>query len=247
MPADNQCASQLSTPKRFPAIDNFRECISESGMDSQTVPPTLPPKTIVCNNCGMTVPVSETITLQNAAVCAACKPIVVQRMKEGATAVQSGIWREDNLLVTMKEATLPDRCVKCNAPAQGYRLLRKLTWHPSGYYFFILLNLLIYAVVAMIVSKKAKVQIGLCPVHRKKRTNGLFVAWGLFIASVFCFTLAGIFRSGEIVTLGIICLIASPIYGAIKCRTVNAKRIDESHAWMQGACPEYLDSLPVWK
>lgn len=222
-------------------------------MDSQTIPPPLP-TTVVCGNCGNTVPASEVLTLQNAPVCAACKPIVLQRLKEGAVAIQSGLWRDDKVLVVglnestvhRRQATLPDQCVQCNGPAHGYRLRRKLSWHPSGYYFLILLNLLIYAIIATIVSKKAKIDIGLCPEHRHKRRNGMLVAWALFAASIISFVVAGFTKSGEVIALGALCLLASPIYGTMKCRIVSRKKIDAQHAWITGVCPEYLNSLPKW-
>jgi hypothetical protein len=40
-----------------------------------------------------------------------------------------GTWREGKTLVMWKEAVLPDRCIRCNAPANGRRLIRKLNWH----------------------------------------------------------------------------------------------------------------------
>ena len=40
------------------------------------------------------------------------------------------ILRSKSLLVMTKEALLPGRCVKCNAPT-GDRLKRKLTWDPG--------------------------------------------------------------------------------------------------------------------
>src|SRR5438045_334031 len=43
--------------------------------------------------------------------------------------MSNGIWRDGKTLVMMKEAFLPDRCVKCNGPANGYRLRRRLSWH----------------------------------------------------------------------------------------------------------------------
>lgn len=212
-------------------------------MESQTSPPPLP-ATAICSNCGKTVPRSDVITLQNATVCAACKPIVVQRMKEGSTINRGGVWRENELLVAEKGSVLPDRCVKCNGPAEGFRLQRKLTWHPSGYYFLIIFpGLLIYALVAMCISKRATLHVGLCSDHRRKRTNGMLVAWGLFAASLASFFAAAAFRSGWLVVIGFLLLLASPIYGSITCRTISPKRIDETHAWVNGACPEYLNSL----
>ncbi len=210
------------------------------------MPPPLPTASVICSECHKPFAPGDVVMIQNAAVCAGCKPIVVQRLKEGVTAIQSGIWRDDKLLVTTRQATLPDRCIKCNAPTNGFRLTRKLSWHPPGWYFLIMLNLIIYAIVASMVSKKATVAVGLCPEHRQKRRNGLFVAWGLFVGSIICFTLAAVFDSGWLVLPAFLLLLASPIYGIVRCRVVAAKRIDENNAFIQGACPEFLDTLPRW-
>ena len=37
-----------------------------------------------------------------------------------------GVWRDGNLLVVQKGAALPDRCIRCNAPAEGRRLHRQV-------------------------------------------------------------------------------------------------------------------------
>ena len=53
------------------------------------------------------------------------------------------LWRDGKLLLIRKGAELPDRCLKCNEPAEGYRLKRTLSWHPPGWYLLVLLNLII--------------------------------------------------------------------------------------------------------
>ena len=40
-----------------------------------------------------------------------------------------------------KDGEFPDRCIKCNAPAEGYRLKKTLIWHPRAWFFLILLHL----------------------------------------------------------------------------------------------------------
>jgi len=50
----------------------------------------------------------------------------------------AGVWRDNKTLVMTKDALLPDQCVKCNAPAHGFKLKRKLTWHHPALYLIIL-------------------------------------------------------------------------------------------------------------
>ena len=183
----------------------------------------------------------------NSWVCAACKPVFFQRVTEGAPAPASmAIWRADRVLVMGKDATLPDRCVKCNAPAHGQRLTRNLSWHSPYLYLLILLNLLIYAIVVLIVRKKARVQIGLCDVHRTKRRMALAFGYvaglgglGLLIASL-------IQSSGVLALVGALLLFAGLIGGAT-ASIISAKRIDDRFVWIKGICRAYLDSLPEWK
>ena len=43
-----------------------------------------PPGQVICNECRKAVPVEETMQFGNATICAACKPIYVQKLREGA-------------------------------------------------------------------------------------------------------------------------------------------------------------------
>ena len=69
------------------------------------------------------------------------------------------VWRNNSVLVMTKEALLPNRCIKCNAPAEE-QLKHRLTWHHPGLYLLALASILIYVVVAMVVRKTATVNVG---------------------------------------------------------------------------------------
>jgi hypothetical protein len=47
------------------------------------------------------------------------------------------VWRDGELLVMRKGAVLPDRCVKCNAPAEGGRLRYVQLWHDPIYFLLL--------------------------------------------------------------------------------------------------------------
>ena len=59
----------------------------------------------------------------------------------------TGVWRDGDILVMHKEAVLPDRCIKCNAPCNGYRLKRNLSWHRPAWFLLIFISLWIYLIV----------------------------------------------------------------------------------------------------
>ena len=92
-----------------------------------------------CVECGRNFPPSELIQIRNASVCAACKPVFLQRLSEGAAlpSATTGLWRSGNKIVTVTETIFPERCIKCNQPTNGYLKKRVLYWqHPSPHYLF---------------------------------------------------------------------------------------------------------------
>ncbi len=99
---------------------------------------------------------------------------------------QSGetVWRNQKLLVMVPDAALPPRCVKCNGPAEEPTKVRKIYWHHPLLYLLILINLIVYAVVAAIVRKRALVAPGLCAEHKKRRQIGLLIGWGGVVAGM---------------------------------------------------------------
>ena len=94
-----------------------------------------------------------------------------------------GLWRFGKLLVMHKAAPLPDRCVKSNEPATR-RLVRKLSWHHPAVYFALLLNLIVYVIIAMVLSKKATIHIAMSDRWFAKRRRAMFIGWGLVLASI---------------------------------------------------------------
>lgn len=159
-----------------------------------------------------------------------------------------GVWRTGNLLVLQKGAMLPGRCLVCNAPA-AVQWPRKLYWHHPGLYFLILINLLVYAIAALAVRKKADLVIPLCGEHDRKRRRSISLSWiigllglcvmigsfflietseGLF-AALFVAGLAGVFGSLVLSTTG---------------NPVLPKKIDDYYVWLKKVHSSYLASLP---
>jgi hypothetical protein len=213
-----------------------------------TPPPVAPPPTgaVLCAECGQPFPPEEMIAYGNCCVCAACKPVFLQRIKEGVRPGMLSIWRSGNTLVVNSGAALPDRCVKCNAPAQGFRLKRTLYWHHWAVYLLLLCNLLIFAIVALIVRKRAILHIGLCPEHLTRRKRNLLISWLAVVASVLMVVLGFANERFGVGFGGIFLFLAAAIYGLATCPMVSARRIENDRAWVRGVCPAYLDSFPTW-
>jgi hypothetical protein len=185
------------------------------------------------------------VQLNKSWVCAQCKPVFLQRLAEGVpTSGGPGLWREGKKLFTRSETPFPDRCVKCNAPANGFRLKRVLYWQHPAYYLLLLCNLLILLIVVMIVRQKAVVHIGLCETHRKQRQlaiiiclSGIFAGLGMIIGG-------GVAQSGWLALAGALIFLTGAIWGIVKGRTIAATKIDKGSVWISGVCREFLEELP---
>ena len=184
--------------------------------------------------------------LNNTWICAQCKPVFIQKLKEGVRGGRPNVWRQGPTLVMHRDAELPDRCVKCNTPANGVKLRRNLYWHHPGLYLLILLNLLIYLIVALIVRKRAKISLGLCEKHRSNRVWAISSAWILVLLGVGLLVGGIVNVNGWLILTGVILLLGGAIYGAVRGRIVTPRRIDKERVWLNGVCAEYLDSLPDW-
>jgi hypothetical protein len=205
------------------------------------------PSGVACAECGKIFPPEETIQLNNLRVCAQCKPIFLQRMAEHAPMPSTGnLWRKNRRLVTQSETIFPDRCVKCNASANGFRLKRTLYWAHPAYLLLILCNILVLLIVYLIVRKKAVVHVGLCEGHRMRRKLGIWIAWssvGLGFVLICC---GGGFNSGWWMLSGVLLMLAGGITGGVMARTVAATKIDKEYVWLAGVNRDFLAQLPEW-
>ena len=173
--------------------------------------------------------------------------------------VADGIWRDGDVLVIPnavrpkamsfgkgpKGFELPERCVKCDA-AEGVKMYRRtLRWHHPGIYAVILANLIIYAIVAAIVSKTTIVEAGLCAKHRSKRRLGIGLGWlgALAGIAVIIFGTATFSDDTAIAFVigGILLFLGSIVAGMLMSRIVWAKKIDLQWVRLAGIAPAYLD------
>lgn len=178
-------------------------------------------------------------------VCAQCKPAAIAKLQGGQQIGGGGIWRDRKVVVMGVRAELPDRCIKCNEPTHGVRLKRQLYWHHSALYLLVIFpGLLIYAIVAMAVRKRATIHVGLCEKHRGRRWMHIGIAWALFLGGVAA-TVVGANNPnlGAFAGLGILAILTGIIWGLAGGRVVTARRIDPDWVRFQGAGRDFLDSL----
>ena len=167
-------------------------------------------------------------------------------------------WRDGRLLMARKGAVLPDRCLKCNAPAEGRPFKRSLSWaSPYWALSIFLIGPILFIVVYVIVSRRGNVSVGLCPRHRKKRSRAIALGWLAALAGIGCMIATGI--ASDFITpfgislnlflsigigFGIVLLLAGIIGGAVCSKILVAARIDKNFIWLSKVSPEYLASFP---
>lgn len=199
-----------------------------------------------CSQCSRNLPQDEMIQYGGLWICAACKPVFFQRLKEEGRV--SAIWRDGKLLVAARETVLPDRCVKCNRPARGARMAKKLYWHPPAYYLFICGGLLLYAIIALIVRKTATLHLGICEEHRSKRRRSIAITWSLVGLTIALFVVSGVTNEGAIAGLAVLILLGALIFGIVTTQLVSPVKIDQQGVvWLKGIPPAYLEGLPAYR
>ncbi len=165
-----------------------------------------------------------------------------------------GPWRRGMTLITTPAIVLPDRCVKCNTPAEGFRLKRTFYWHPPAL-FLLLPLILVFGVVTLLVRKKATIEIGLCPAHRKTRSRWMFakamvslLAVGLLAGGIAIAIISQHTRDQAaivmIISFGVLIVIGGIIDIGLT-RVLIPTRIDDKFAWFRGAGAEFLEPLPT--
>ncbi len=162
-----------------------------------------------------------------------------------------GLWQSGKLLVMRKDAQLPDRCVKSNEPATR-RLKRSLAWHHPAVYFGLLVNILLYAILAMCMQKRATIHIALTDDWFSRRRRAMLIGWGSVLFSIGLFVLCAIkvgddSAFGWGLLLGGVMFFVGAIYGLFASRMVAASKIDDTHIWLKGVNRQVLADLPVWQ
>lgn len=155
-----------------------------------------------------------------------------------------GVWRDGTVLVLTREGSLPARCVKCNEPAEEPTKNRRVYWHSPWIYLLILLNLLIYALVAVIVRKKAMVAPGLCSEHKKRRRIVIGIAWAVLVAGV-ALMIVGIENHQSVsAVVSLLLILVAAVMSTTVTRILRPNRIDAQYVRLKGCGSPFLDSMP---
>jgi hypothetical protein len=168
----------------------------------------------------------------------------VASLAGSARAATSMMWRDGKDLVLRPGGDLPDVCVKCNEPSDAPTKARKLYWHHPGYYGLLVINVILYIIVAMIARKSARLSPGLCLVHKRKRMIAIAMGWLGFVIGMIVSVIAGGSGHPALALLAGLVMLGLMIASVVRSRIVHARRIDDRYIRLKGCGAEFLDSLP---
>lgn len=159
-------------------------------------------------------------------------------------------YRQGNKLIVPKGAPLPRYCVKCGQSVTGEPFKKSFYWHSPWIYLLILVNILVYAIVAMILRKRADVAVPICDDHRQRRRTLIVATWvlalGFIPGGIFAGTL--IHDTDTAVAVGFLVafllLIGAFVTGGMSAM-LRPREITETSATFSGACEPFLALLPT--
>ncbi len=221
--------------------------------------PSLPsePRRSACHECGGLHPEEDLLRLGATRVCAQCKPIHLQRLREGASPAPSdpaaSTFASGRYIVVLPGAVPPPRCVLCNEPGTWHQRM-SYSWHPNWLILTLACTPLALVVLAPFFSRAVQFDLVLCADHSRKRTQRL-VLLGAWIVVGAVMLVGGMFalRAGLskpaaicIVVSGLISVLMGPLFAQRASWILIARRIDPDRAYLRGAHPAYRSSLPPW-
>jgi hypothetical protein len=159
---------------------------------------------------------------------------------------QGGLWRDGKLLVCNRDAVFPPRCVKCNEAAVDPPKRFKLAWHHGLWYVLIFLNILLYAIVALVVRKRAEVEMGLCARHQQRGKLAVIIGWGGFAAILAGFFLGIYLDEGWLAAVSLILVLPWAVVSIVLSLQLRAAKIEKEVLRIRGCGRDFLDTLPEY-
>lgn len=155
------------------------------------------------------------------------------------------LWRTSNLLVIQAGAPFPDRCVKCSRPAAGGRKRLTIGWHEPWIYLLILVGVLVYVIVAVLLTKRAAVEVGYCAACRSRRRNMILLGVGILVAGIAAIVFGAVRENGALVGVGALGFLVGLIWAVVAAPILKPKKVDDyRNAWVGGVPPAFLEGLP---
>jgi len=162
-----------------------------------------------------------------------------------------------------RNSALPDRCIACNQPAEGYRLRRKLYYSPAAWKvgasltpFLVLLAgawldlpyaamafwpLVVVLIIAnFFVRKSVKLEVGVCPRHRELRFALITLSW-VCVAGV----AVGVFTHPLFILAAVAALLVMlALQSFLGAQPLRLTELSREHAWLAGTGEAFRGALP---
>lgn len=170
-----------------------------------------------------------------------------------APARPAAVWHDGNLIVAAQGGVLPFRCVKCNATVDSTQAIRKnFVWLPHAAWLTLLAGEVVHFAIGLLVRKTGTITFCLCDKHLARCRRARRVAWVLIPTGASALLAGGlqVLLSGAepvsecIAALGGVLSVAALVSASV-ARPLRPKRMDNNRLRLKGACPEFLEQLPI--
>jgi hypothetical protein len=157
-------------------------------------------------------------------------------------------------------AATPERCVKCNAPAEGFWLTRKFSPQANspgaGGGGLVALVALVFLINELSKRKSLTVRLAVCPGCRAKRRRATAMAAVLAVGALVIVGLAmtmlmdqgrrvapnQVVVIGQLVT-GLVGFFGALIWLGAAVQVLQYHKMDDQNVWLKGAGKAFLTSL----
>ena len=149
-------------------------------------------------------------------------------------------------MVMAEDAELPDRCVKTDRPADGEWADLRLQWHHPALYLVLLVNLIVYFIVAYFASTRVVVHVGITLPVLASAQRARRLTWALLLAGLALCVVAATTSLLLLLGPGVALMVVSIPVFFVRGRLIWATRIEHGYVWIAGVHPDYLARLPEW-
>ena len=159
--------------------------------------------------------------------------------------------------LTLEEAgsDLPPVCMVCGATATAVTS-RKLNWWPAWTYVLLLVHPMLWGLVALVISKRARLQAPFCPLHQRHWYNRSLLIWGagliLFLCAAASFLALSVFVEPDkdfvagiilyLLGMGLITLWVALIIG-VQLTSIRPKVITKTEIVLKGVAEAFVSAV----
>jgi len=196
-------------------------------------------------------------------------PYAAPRARLEHDALAGALWRAGKLVRMGRESALPDRCVVCSAPANGYRVKRRLYWAPAAWtrtapfvpvavflagtflrnpmlMMLVWPTAIVLYVTHLFVRKSFRLAVGLCARHRAIRHALLALSVGCIVVMALA-----LFASGDYPhyarllmggSAGLFALLVAQRFTGVQRLALREWHPD--YGWIAGTGSRFREALP---